>query len=120
MDHELSVSPEQKGDILIFRISGKLDFISTQVFETTLQQTIKQNGKKVVLDFSNLSYISSSGIKLLLEVSKMLKNLSGKLVIFGLQPFPLEIIKDANFDFILEITETEEEALDRFKHENST
>ena len=116
MDHELSVSPQQKGDILILRISGKLDFMSSPLFETTLQQTIKKNGKKVVLDFSNISYISSSGIRLLLEVSKILKNLSGKLVIFGLQPFPMEIIKDANFDFVLEITETEEEALDKFKH----
>lgn len=114
MDQELSIRQDQQGDILILRISGKLDFLSTSLLEDTLKQILNQSKNKLVLDLSNVSYISSPGLKLLLELSKRLKALSGKFVIFGLQPFPLEIIKDTNFDVFLEITETEQEALAKF------
>ena len=112
---ELNIVQEQTGDIWIFRVSGKLDFSSTPLLEEKLKEIVNQYHYKVIFDFTNLTYISSPGLRLLLQGSKITKNLNGKLVIFGLQHFPKEIIKDSNFDFFLEIAETEKDALDRFK-----
>ena len=115
MQQNLSITQKQNGDIVIFSVSGKLDFSATPLLENKIKEIISEKQNKIILDFSNLSYISSPGLRLLLETSKMAKNFSGKLIIFGLQNFPLEIIKDSNFDYVLEIAETEEAALNKFK-----
>lgn len=115
MEHQLTVDLEKKEDISIFRLSGQLDFLSTPQLENKLRQVLDQNENNVIIDFSKISYLSSAGIRVLLETTKILRDRSGKLVIFGLQPFPLETIMDANFNFILDLANTEEEALAQFK-----
>ncbi len=51
---------------------------------------------------------------MLLSVTKKLKTLSGKLVLFSVSTNVMDILKMSGFDHVLEIAQNEEDAIHRF------
>ncbi|EFB41822.1 hypothetical protein pah_c022o117 [Parachlamydia acanthamoebae str. Hall's coccus] len=66
------------------------------------------------MDFSEVSYLSSAGMRMLLSTSKKLKAFSGKLVLCCVTPNVMDVLKMSGFDHVLEITTSKELALSAF------
>lgn len=81
------------------KLSGRLD--SNQVDETRAVLERVQNSVKV--DFSELRYISSAGLGLLLGTQKRLMNGGHKLEIINMSPHIRDIFTIAGFDFIFDL-----------------
>ena len=114
MDGLVSIREEAKGDILILRMSGRLDAVSSPTAERKVFDYINSGQYKLLLDFSGIDYLSSAGMRMLLSVTKKLKTLSGKLVLFSVTSNVMDILKMSGFDHVLEIVQTEEDGLRRF------
>jgi anti-anti-sigma factor len=110
----VSIKEEAKGDILILRMSGRLDAVSSPTAERKVFDYINNGQQKLLLDFSGIDYLSSAGMRMLLSVTKKLKTLSGKLVLFSITTNVMDILKMSGFDHVLEIAQTEEDGLRRF------
>ncbi len=106
---------EDKGDITILRLEGRLDASSSPELESKLNEQIGQNRLKILVDFSRLDYLSSAGMRLLLSTTKKLKAKEGKLMLVSINDEVMEIIKMAGFERILQIFNTEKEAFDSLK-----
>ncbi len=52
------------------KCAGRLDVASAKEFENKLEPLVRESGRQVVLDFANLEYISSAGIRSLLFLMK--------------------------------------------------
>lgn len=63
---------EQKGDLLRLECIGKFDAVAAPVFREEVSKTDLSQFSKVVLDFENVPYISSAGLRELLIVKKKL------------------------------------------------
>jgi anti-sigma B factor antagonist/stage II sporulation protein AA (anti-sigma F factor antagonist) len=63
------------------------------------------------MDFTNVEYLSSAGMRLLLSGTKKTKSLGGKFVICSLTDDVMEIIKMAGFNHILHIVSTLDKAV---------
>jgi len=73
------------------------------------------NGKKnFVLDFSNVTYVSSVVLASLVYLLKKTKEVDGNMVICALQKKVDEVIRLTDLDKIFEIYKTKQEALERF------
>lgn len=114
IDGLVSIKEDVKGDILVLRISGRLDAVSSPTAERKVFDYINSGQYKLLLDFSGVDYLSSAGMRMLLSVTKKLKTLSGKVVLFAVTVNVMDVLKMSGFDHVLELVKTEEDGLRRF------
>ncbi|HAJ73843.1 MAG TPA: anti-sigma factor antagonist [Lachnospiraceae bacterium] len=89
------------GSELIVFVSGRLDTITAPQLESDLKDSI-EGVTSLILDFSDLSYISSAGLRVLLSTQKqMLKQ--GKMVIRNVNEAISEVFEITGFTEILTI-----------------
>ncbi|MFZ0564641.1 MAG: STAS domain-containing protein [Chlamydiales bacterium] len=105
---------EERGDTVLIRLKGRLDAASSPQLEKQINAIIDSGFFKLILNFSEVDYLSSSGMRLMLSVSKKLKHLEGKVVACNLNDDVMEIIKMAGFHQVLEFYPSEEECLAHF------
>jgi len=67
------------------KISGEIDLHASPVLRAQLQSCATEKTKLLLLDFSEVSYIDSSGLATLIEYVRECASFSGKLALFGLQ-----------------------------------
>lgn len=77
---ELQISKEQSGTTLTVQLTGEVNTITAKDLEDALSGIICQD---LVLDFENLDYITSAGIRVLLTVRSNLKESGGTVRIIN-------------------------------------
>lgn len=114
MEEKVEIKEMQKGDILILQIKGRLDAISSQFAEKKIFDCITSGKNKLLLNFTDVDYLSSAGMRLLLRTTKKLKTVSGKLVVCSVTSNVMDVLKMSGFDHVIELSKTEEDALAMF------
>lgn len=90
----------EKDEENIFRLSGEIDSNTSQILRQELQNI--NSGNNITLDFTNVNYISSSGLReLLIEIKKLGKE---NLLLLNVQPEVDEIFKTTGFSELLNYT----------------
>ncbi len=81
------MSPEQetRGDVTIFKPTGRLDSASSVALEHAVLERLQSGGKRLVFDLSGVDYISSAGLRVILLAGKRLQPLEGRMVLCGLR-----------------------------------
>jgi len=101
-------------DVIVVHLQGKLDHLTSPITQEKLIELIDQGGRKIVVNFKNLDYISSAGLRVLLSTVKQLKNFGGEIRICSLNEIVEEVFDISGFATILKIFTSEAEALDGF------
>ena len=79
--------------------------------ESSIMPLIEQSkGINLIIDFSNVQFLSSSVLGLLVRISKKIYEGSGQLRLCGIGPKILEIFRITRLDRVFEIHENVEEA----------
>jgi len=107
----MKISENKKGEVLILGVSGRLNCVSSPDLEKRLNELIESGEHNLLINFSNLEYISSAGLKVLLETSKELRAKEGKLLICCLSGMVKRVFEISGFNVILSTYENEKEAL---------
>lgn len=105
---------DKRGEILVLRIKGRLDALSSPAAEKKIFDAIHNGQQKLLIDMAGVTYLSSAGMRMLLSSTKKLRTLSGKLLICSMATNVLDVLKMSGFDHVLELYKTEEEALRKF------
>ena len=95
----------------VFKLNGRLDSNTAVGFEEKLFECIEDGNQKLILDFKDLDYISSAGLRVILKATKNLKNADGKLVLCAMQDYVKEVFEISGFDSFLPIVPTIDEAV---------
>ena len=66
---------------IIATLSGELDTAAAQEAEKTLSPLLDSKGKDIVIDCTDLEYISSSGLRVLLSILKQAKSVGSKVTL---------------------------------------
>jgi anti-anti-sigma factor len=111
MSISLHIDLQEIDKKMILRLDGRLDAATSVILERKIDSLIEEKRYLIYLDFLRIDYLSSAGMRLLLAVSKKLKQKKGVLVLFSISEEVMEIIKLAGFDKILLIFETEQDAI---------
>ena len=111
MDSLIDITQEENGDVVIIRVSGRLDATSSPILERQVMALIDAGKNLLVMNFANVEYLSSAGMRLLLAATKKLKSQDGKILISSVMDNVMEVIKMAGFDHILHLFDSEEDAL---------
>jgi stage II sporulation protein AA (anti-sigma F factor antagonist) len=74
------------GEVTILALSGELDSRAAPDLEGELLGSLSEDRGSLLLDFAQLDFISSAGLRVLVMVSKRLAAEGGGLVLCGLNP----------------------------------
>ncbi len=107
----MEIIETQKEDISIFKLNGRLDSNTSPALEKKLVSAIENGTRNMVIDFENLDYISSAGLRIILKTTKDLKRTDGNIVLCAMQDYVKEVFEIAGFDTFLPIFSTVDEAL---------
>ncbi len=77
----MEVKITEKDNVMTAQLIGRLDTAVSQEVATTLQPVIEQANKTIVLDCKELSYISSSGLRIFLTIRKAAAGKGGKVIV---------------------------------------
>jgi anti-sigma B factor antagonist/stage II sporulation protein AA (anti-sigma F factor antagonist) len=110
----IDLQEEKKGNVTILKFKGRLDAITSPKIEKRVFESINNGQHQILLNFAEVDYLSSAGMRMLLATTKKLKSLSGKLVLCSVNPSVMDILRMSGFDHVLEITADQEMALRKF------
>ena len=99
----------------IIRISGRIDPATSNQLEEALNKVISGGSSRLILDLSEVNFISSSGLRVFLSILKKVKAQNGDLKICGMDSNVGKIFKIAGFVSLFDILPTEEEAIQKFE-----
>lgn len=78
---------EKKDDQLIISFTGEIDSLSSKNYRNRIVSELEHGKyKAVIMDFSRVTFIDSSGIGLVLGRYNQIKGYGGKLYLMGLSP----------------------------------
>ena len=107
----MEITVEQQEAIHIFKLNGRLDSNTSQGFEEKIFEAISAGSKCMIVDFKDIDYISSAGLRVILKATKALKRDEGKLMLCSMQDYVKEVFEIAGFDAFLPIVATMDDAL---------
>ena len=107
----MEVTQKQQDGITILGLCGRLDSNTSDDFEKKLLGLIQAGETRLVLDFKDLDYISSAGLRVLLKAAKELKRNNGQLTFCSLKEYIREIFELSGFVSFFPIYATLEESL---------
>lgn len=104
---------EKRGEVLLFTIEeSRLDSTVAADFKTQLYRIIQtEEYPHVILDFKNVEYVDSSGLGAILFGQRQARAKSCHMLLLNLNNKIKTLIKIAKLDHVLEISDSEEEAL---------
>jgi len=107
----MDISEDRKADAVILALSGKLDAMTAKTFEDKILGVINSGTQRLVVDLSQLEYVSSSGLRVLLLAAKRLQGTDGKIVLCALKDQIRQVFDLAGFSSILSIYGSRDEAI---------
>ena len=113
-ERKLEIFEEMQNDINIYRLHGQLDTNASREFEQRLLEAITSGIKNLVLNFTELHYISSAGIRVILNAINAIKRIGGRIMLCGLQDYVKEVFEISGVGVLLPIFATNDDALNAF------
>lgn len=102
MANELQITKEMSGETLNVNIKGDLNVKTSPILEEELKNSIS-GVKELILDFANVEYISSAGLRVLLAMEKTMRRQGGKMKLQYVNAAVKEIIRLAGFLQVMSI-----------------
>lgn len=106
----MEVTTENRDGFTIVKINGKLDTTTYGELDNVLGN-LGSDQLNVIVDCQDMSYISSSGLRVFLVHLKKLKVAGGKLILSNIQESIKEIFVVSGFTNIFSIYNSIEEAI---------
>jgi anti-sigma B factor antagonist len=110
----MDIIEKRLNEIVIFKLNGNLNSNTSPALEDKIFEAIKNESKNMILDFEDLDYISSAGLRVIMKATKNLKQSEGMIVLCSMQDYVKEVFEIAGFDAYLPIVSTMDDALNQF------
>ncbi len=108
---------EEIGDVTVAKFVDKkiLDETNIQIIGNQMFGLVDEDGRrKIVLDFSNVEYLSSAALGKLITMDKKVKAAKGKLRLCCIRPEIYEVFEITRLNKIFDIKTNQEQALEGF------
>ena len=108
-----SVHKDKRG-VVVVGVDGQLIVGNRQDLKQKVLDAIETGARKFVVDFTRTGYIDSSGLGVLVSLSKKIREQGGELRLAGLNEDLQTLFELTKLDTLFSITRTAEEALAAF------
>ena len=102
-------------DMVVARLVGEIDTVDSEGLGEQLAVIMNTKPANLVLDFSDVRYIASAGLSLLLKLAQDMRKAKGKLVIAAVPPAVKTVLDTVHLGAAIPIDTTVEAALGRLE-----
>ena len=95
-----------QGKWLELAVSGRVDSLTAAEFESACRAAIQQGAVWIAVNFGEVNFLSSAGLRALLTLHKFAKAQSGGLILVAPQPNVQEVLEVSGFNQILPLAPT--------------
>jgi anti-anti-sigma factor len=95
-------------------LEGWISAGQSEAVENALSDQLTLGHSRLILDLSNVEYISGDALKILVGVWQRARESKGNLVLVGVKPRILELLQLTGLDLVFPIAETQAQALSQF------
>ncbi|HUS84236.1 MAG: STAS domain-containing protein [Anaerolineales bacterium] len=100
--------------VTVMTVTGRVDSVTYGEFESSLQAEMEQGRVNVALDLSGVEFMSSAGLRVLVNARKTVKNAGGRIVIAQPSPQVTETLEIAGLEILFEQFPDRETAIAAF------
>lgn len=93
------------GELETYVLAGRLDGLNASEHQRALEQMLSSHPAGVVLDMTQLDYISSAGLRVLLVATKAARAGGGDVLLKGPRNEVREVLEISGFDKILKFAD---------------
>ena len=95
----------QEGQLTIV-LTGEIDHHCAKNYISSIEAKVEAYAPKVcVLDFSDVTFMDSSGIAVVINAMRSVTRIDGKMMVFGLQEQPMKVFMTSGINKLIEIKE---------------
>jgi anti-sigma B factor antagonist len=110
----MSFDVKKQDDVTIIDVEGQLIVGNRQELKQKVLEELDGGARKFLIDFSNTGYIDSSGLGVLVSLSKKIREQSGELRLANLNEDLRTLFELTKLDTLFHIASDRQEALTSF------
>ncbi|KNZ41414.1 STAS domain-containing protein [Acetobacterium bakii] len=99
----MEIKCKQENEATVVDLIGRIDTNTSADFQKELEEYYTKEGFSLILNFENLDFVSSAGLRVLLLIQKKANALKGKMLIKNVKPEIQEVFEMTGFSGILTI-----------------
>ena len=101
-----------EGKVVTIRVEGDVDAYTARLLDKALNDLLAQGHRRLLLDATQMRYISSLGLRAILAVHRQLVPVGGELRVFGLQAQALKVFEMAGFEMLVQVSASRDSAME--------
>jgi len=99
------------GDVMVLDLAGSVTLENCMALRERFLKVIKEGQRKLALNFSQVGYMDSSGLAVLIEILQKSKSSKVKIRLYGIQSRVQSLLEITNLRKALPIRDSEETVL---------
>lgn len=107
----MEIAVTKSGRFHVLGVRGRLDALTAPEFEAEARKLLDDGVTSLILDMSDLVFVSSAGLRAILSLAKTLRAGQGEVRFAGLQPAVKEVFTISGFTSLFPIHASVTEAL---------
>lgn len=112
----IGISVQTSGEYLFASLTGELDQSTAHQVKTRLTTAITaQDVRHIVFNLQGLTFMDSSGIGIILGRYNQVKQIGGKVFVFGMNPTVNKVFHMAGLAQIITIIDDEQQIIEMFE-----
>jgi anti-anti-sigma factor len=108
----MKIIKEKINGFIVLKIDGRIDTTNFSLLDEEINLLFNEGEQNFIFNFSDLNYISSSGLKIFLIAQKKIIALKGKLYLCELNPGIREIFDISGFSSLIKIYDSVSQAFE--------
>ena len=110
----MEINTRKANEVMVLAFSGNLDTNTAPEAENQINELMDAGESNILINFEDLNYISSAGLRVLLATAKKMMTTGGSLKICSLNSTVQEVFDISGFSTILSLEANESDALAAF------
>ena len=110
----MSFEVSKDGDVTLIEVEGQLIVGNRQELKQQVLRQLEEGDQKFVIDFAETGYIDSSGLGVLVSLSKKIREQGGELRLASLNEDLRTLFELTKLDTLFRIADDKEQAMEGF------
>ena len=95
-----SIQHKDNGNVTVVTISGRVDSVTAATMDMELGKIVQEH-KKIVLDLKNMVYLSSAGVRAIIEASQSAQKSGGGIKLARIPDTVMEVLENVGMMEVL-------------------
>lgn len=89
----MEIKTKKVDDKIIVFLNGRIDIVKADLIEEEINKLITNGEKQIIFDLKDVSYFSSSGMRMIISIRRKLSVINGSMALVNLHQMAEKILK---------------------------